>query len=116
MNPFQAIRIAAALLLAAFVLYFLYEMAFNLPSSFSVFWGEAWGRVVFVDLAIGIVMFSAWVIYRECSLRRSLPWILSFLVLGNAGTLLYLLVALWPVQSAANLQLFFHGRRLEAPK
>ncbi len=113
MNPYRALRLGTAGVLALFFLYFLYEMAFNLPSSFEVFWGEVWGRIVFIDLAIGIVMFSVWVIYREASILRSLPWLASFVVLGNGGTLIYLLAALWPVESAKDLPRFFHGRRIQ---
>ncbi len=113
MNGLRTLRLAIASTLLLFLLYFLYEIAFNLPSSFTVFWGEVWGRVVFVDLALGIVMFSVWVVYREASLLRSLLWLVSFVVLGNGGTLLYLLMALWRVESTGDLPRFFHGRRYE---
>ena len=53
-----------------------------------------WGQVSMVDLYVGFILFSGWIIYREKSLGRSVIWVLLMMVLGNWTASLYALLAL----------------------
>jgi hypothetical protein len=52
----------------------------------------AWGRVTLIDLYVGLALFGGWVLWRERS-RRAVPWLISFVFLGNLATALYAFVA-----------------------
>lgn len=68
-----------------------------------------WGIVSLVDLYVGFIFFSGWIIYREGSLLRSLPWVILMMVLGFWAGSLYALLAL--MRSGGNWQRFWLGRR-----
>ena len=53
----------------------------------------AWGRVTLVDLYVGVMVFSAFVVWRERHAGIVTAWIVSFIVLGNLATAVYLLNA-----------------------
>lgn len=61
-----------------------------------------WGLVSLVDLYTGFALFSAWIVYREKSLLRSLIWVVLMMVLGFFTASLYTFIALntsegsWP--------------------
>lgn len=52
-----------------------------------------WGIVSLVDLYTGFILFSAWIVYRERSLPRSLIWVVLMMVLGFFTASLYVLLA-----------------------
>lgn len=54
---------------------------------------HAWGRMTLIDLYVGIVLFSGWVVLREQNLWVAILWVPVFVVLGNAGTALYVAIA-----------------------
>jgi len=68
-----------------------------------------WRIVSMVDLYVGFILFSGWIIYREKSLARSGLWVLLMLVLGFFAGALYALIAL--VTSGGDWQRFWMGRR-----
>ena len=51
-----------------------------------------WGIVSLVDLYVGFTLFSAWIVYRENSLPRSLVWVVLMMVLGFFTASLYVLL------------------------
>jgi hypothetical protein len=53
-----------------------------------------WGIVSLVDVYVGFTLFSGWIVYREKSVVRSIPWVLSTMILGNFTASLYTLLAL----------------------
>ena len=53
-----------------------------------------WGIVSLVDLYVGFILFSAWIVYREKSLVRSIIWVVLMMVLGFFTASLYTLIAL----------------------
>ena len=53
-----------------------------------------WGIVSLVDLYVGFVLFSGWIIYREKSVFRSVIWVILMMVLGFWAGSLYTLIAL----------------------
>lgn len=71
-----------------------------------------WGRVSLVDLYVGFVLFSLWIIYRERSFWRALPWVVLMMGLGNWTAALYVLVSLY--RSGGDWKRFWLGRRADA--
>ncbi len=71
-----------------------------------------WGIVSLVDLYVGFVLFSGWIVYREKSLVRSVPWVVLMMVLGFWTASLYTLFALQT--SRGEWGRFWMGRRLSA--
>jgi hypothetical protein len=69
-----------------------------------------WGIVSMVDLYVGFVLFSGWIVYRERSLVRSLIWVLLMMVLGFWTGSLYVLIALQ--RSQGDWKRFWLGNRV----
>ncbi|OQA22740.1 MAG: hypothetical protein BWY63_00667 [Chloroflexi bacterium ADurb.Bin360] len=53
-----------------------------------------WGIVSLVDLYVGFVLFSGWILYREKSLPVALLWTVAMMVLGFFTASLYTFIAL----------------------
>lgn len=68
-----------------------------------------WGIVSMVDLYVGFVLFSGWIVYREESLARSLVWVILMMVLGFFTGSLYTLIALQT--SGGDWKRFWLGKR-----
>jgi hypothetical protein len=68
-----------------------------------------WGIVSMVDLYVGFVLFSGWIVYREKSLGRSILWVVLMMVLGFFTGALYTLLAL--NSSGGDWRRFWMGRR-----
>jgi hypothetical protein len=69
-----------------------------------------WGIVSLVDLYVGFVLFSGWIVYREKSLARSAIWVILMMVLGSWTASLYTLIALQT--SGGDWRRFWLGHRL----
>jgi cytochrome bd-type quinol oxidase subunit 2 len=69
-----------------------------------------WGIVSLVDLYVGFVLFSGWIVFREKTLGRSIPWVFFVMVLGFFAASLYTLVALQT--SGGDWKRFWMGHRL----
>ena len=69
-----------------------------------------WGIVSLVDLYVGFILFSGWIIYREDSLIRSIVWVFFMMVLGFFTGALYTYIALQT--SGGDWQRFFMGNRV----
>lgn len=67
-----------------------------------------WGIVSMVDLYTGFVIFSAWIVYREKSVWRSVIWVILMMVLGFFTASLYTLLAAH--SSRNNWQIFWMGK------
>jgi hypothetical protein len=68
-----------------------------------------WGIVSLVDLYVGFTLFSAWIVYRERSLVRSVVWVALMMVLGFFTASLYTLIAL--NSSGGDWDRFWKGKR-----
>ena len=68
-----------------------------------------WGIVSLVDLYVGFVLFSGWIVYREQSFVRSLVWVALMMILGFWTASLYTLIALQ--RSGGSWQRFWMGQR-----
>lgn len=71
-----------------------------------------WGLVSLIDVYVGFALFSGWVIYREVSPVRWLPWVAAFMLGGNMVTCGYAVIAL--VTSKGRSERFWMGRRAAA--
>lgn len=54
-----------------------------------------WGIVSMVDLYVGFILFSGWIIYREKSILATIIWVVLMMVLGFFTGALYALIALF---------------------
>ena len=70
-----------------------------------------WGIVSLVDLYVGFILFSGWIVYREKSLVRSVVWVVLMMVLGFFTASLYTLIAFQT--SGGDWQRFWMGRRVD---
>jgi hypothetical protein len=69
----------------------------------------SWGIVSLVDLYVGFILFSGWIVYRERSVARSIIWVVLMMILGFWTGSLYTLVA--PQTSGGDWRRFWMGRR-----
>ena len=53
-----------------------------------------WGIVSLVDLYVGFILFTGWIVYREKSPARSIIWAVLMMVLGFWTASLYTFIAL----------------------
>lgn len=68
-----------------------------------------WGIVSMVDLYVGFILFSAWIVYRENSLPAAMIWVTLMMVLGFFTGALYTLIALY--RSQGDWKQFFMGSK-----
>ena len=68
-----------------------------------------WGIVSLVDLYVGFMLFSIWIVYREESVIRAIVWVFFMLVLGFFTGALYTVIALQT--SDGDWRRFFMGSR-----
>jgi len=68
-----------------------------------------WGIVSLVDLYVGFILFSCWIVYREKSLLLSIIWVFLMMVLGFFTGALYTLITL--NSSKGNWKRFWMGKR-----
>lgn len=77
----------------------------------SILLSLAWGKVSLIDVYVGFLVFSGWIIYREKSVIRSIIWVVLTLILGNLTSCLYVLLALQ--ESRGDWERFWFGWRAE---
>ncbi|PKO03292.1 MAG: DUF1475 domain-containing protein [Chloroflexi bacterium HGW-Chloroflexi-5] len=70
-----------------------------------------WGIVSMVDLYVGFILFSMWIVYREKAVLPSIIWVFLMLTLGFFTGSLYTFIALQ--KSGGSWQQFWHGKRLK---
>ena len=68
-----------------------------------------WGVVSLIDLYVGFVIFSIWIVYRESSLVSMIIWVVLMMVLGFFTASVYVLYA--SVTSNNDVLKFVHGHR-----
>ncbi|MFP4177332.1 MAG: DUF1475 family protein [Acholeplasmataceae bacterium] len=67
-----------------------------------------WGIVSLVDLYVGFILFSLWIVHREKTLFARITWIVLLMVLGFLTGAIYVLLALY--QSDGDRSVLFNGR------
>ncbi|MFT5426314.1 MAG: hypothetical protein ACI9ZT_001255 [Gammaproteobacteria bacterium] len=73
-----------------------------------------WGLVSLVDIYLGLILFSSWVIWREENKRNAIIWALSILALGNMISCLYVLKAAY--DSDGHIITFWLGKEKSGNK
>jgi len=71
----------------------------------------AWGQVLVADIYTGLVLFAAWIGWREGPGPAAVAWIVALLVIGNLVACLYVLRAV--AQARGDHRRFWYGRRAE---
>jgi hypothetical protein len=70
-----------------------------------------WGIVSLVDLYVGFILFSCWIVYREKAVLPSVIWVVLMMVLGFWTGALYTFIALQT--SGGNWRRFWIGKRYQ---
>lgn len=68
-----------------------------------------WGIASLVDVYVGFILFSGWIVYREESLVRPVIWVVLMMVLGFSTASPYAFIALQT--SDGDWRRFWVGRR-----
>ena len=71
-----------------------------------------WGIVSLVDLYVGFVLFSMWIVFREESPAAAVIWVILMMVFGFLTACIYTLIALY--SSKNDWVDFFLGARRES--
>ncbi|MCJ7519094.1 MAG: DUF1475 domain-containing protein [Anaerolineaceae bacterium] len=66
----------------------------NFGAAGQFFFKDPWGIVSLVDVYVGFMFFSAWVIYREKNLLNALLWVVAIIILGTFPAGVYAFLAL----------------------
>lgn len=53
----------------------------------------AWGRVTLIDLYVGLFLIGTWIVWRERSALRALPWLIGMVFLGSLAAAAYVVYA-----------------------
>ena len=73
------------------------------------FFKDPWGIVSLVDVYVGFMFFSAWIIFREKNLLVALLWVVAIMILGNFPAGVYAFLALQKSRGSWNR--FWMGER-----
>jgi len=106
----KLVALLGLLAMAGILIYGFTEGDFNAEGR--VLLTMPWGIVSLVDVYVGFILFSCWIVYRENSLVRSIVWVFLMMVLGSFTASLYTLIALQT--SGGDWKRFWMGRRREA--
>jgi predicted small integral membrane protein len=84
----------------------------NFTQEGNVLLSMPWGIVSLVDLYVGFILFSGWIVYREKSVVRSVAWVVLVMTLGFFTASLYTLIALQT--SSGDWKRFWMGKRWQS--
>ncbi len=68
-----------------------------------------WGIVSLVDLYVGFILFSMWIVFREKHSASAVIWVILMMVFGFLAACVYILIALY--SSKEDWLIFFLGAR-----
>ena len=105
----RALAILAALLMAVALVFGFVSGDFD--REVRALAGMPWGIVAMIDVYIGLLFFSAWMIFREQSRLKGALWFIAFLGLGNLATAVYLIKALNEARGRVAVFLYGPGPR-----
>jgi len=103
------IALLGALAQAGILVYGFTQGNFSAAGQF--FFNDPWGIVSLVDVYVGFIFFSVWVIFREKNLAVALLWVLSILILGNFPSGVYAFLALQ--NSGSDWKRFWLGKHYQ---
>ena len=81
----------------------------NFRSEGAVLLEMSWGLVSLVDIYLGLLLFSFWVMWREQFSLQGLIWVLFIITLGNMVSCVYILRAC--LMADGNMTKFWHGNK-----
>ncbi len=93
----KLIALLGALAQGGILIYGFTQGDFGTAGSF--FFNDPWGIVSLVDVYVGFLFFSVWVVYREKNLIVALLWVISIMILGNFPAGVYAFIALQTSQN-----------------
>ncbi len=67
-----------------------------------------WGQVTLIDLAAGLLLIGAWILWREGSVVRAIPWWVAMVATGNLAAALYVI---WAARRSTSMTDFLTGGR-----
>jgi hypothetical protein len=70
-----------------------------------------WGQISLIDVYIGFLFICAWILFREPSFWRALPWLILMMIFGNATAGLYIFLAL--LKGNGSWRFFWLGSRAQ---
>ena len=94
MSIFRLLLAAGWIVIAAATLWALFELGLlALPQTFASDFSHPWRAQLYLDLELQLLVFAAWVVWRQRSLGVGLAFALATMLLGALFTLPYLLAA-----------------------
>ncbi|MFW5838411.1 MAG: DUF1475 family protein [Bacillota bacterium] len=75
----------------------------------SVIMNNPWGIVSLVDLYVGFILFSLWIIYRETAIINTVIWVILMMVFGWFIGAIYIYYVAYT--SKGDKEIFFHGQK-----
>ena len=105
----KIIALLGALAQGGILIYGFTQGDFSAAGEF--FFNDPWGIVSLVDVYVGFIFFSAWVIFREKKLWIALLWTAAIMILGNFPAGIYAFLAL--NNSDDNWRKFWMGKHYQ---
>jgi hypothetical protein len=102
----KVIALLGTLAQGGILIYGFSQGDFNAAGSF--FFHDPWGIVSLVDVYVGFIFFSVWIVYREKEWWSAGLWVAAIMILGNFPAGLYAFLTLQ--RSGSNWQKFWMGR------
>ena len=109
MKAAKIIAIIGILSMTAILLYAF--TAGNFSEEGNILLGLPWGIVSLVDLYVGFILFSMWIVFREKVWWQAVIWVILMLVLGFFTGSLYTFLALR--NSDGNWKKFWLGKHAD---
>jgi hypothetical protein len=103
-------RSVALICLLAMTGVLIFGFAFgNFSAEGSKLMSMPWGIVSLVDLYVGFILFSCWIVFREQAWLPATIWVVLMMVLGFWTGALYTFLALY--SSRGDWHRFWYGKR-----
>ena len=83
----------------------------DLSSEGGIITSIPWGIVSLVDVYVGFILFSCWMVFRERSLALAIVWVILIMVLGSFIAGIYTLIAVYTC--GGDWRRFWMGSRAE---
>lgn len=105
--PVAGVAAFVVLLALALVAALLQGLGSSLVTQGGLVLDLAWGRALMVDLYVGLLLISLWILWREPRRTRAAGWIIALLLLGNIVACVYVVLALR--HSCGDARAFWNG-------
>ncbi|MDZ7828076.1 MAG: DUF1475 family protein [Halofilum sp. (in: g-proteobacteria)] len=106
--PVTGVAAFVVLLALALVAALLQGLGSSLVTQGGLILDVAWGRALMVDLYVGLLLISGWILWREPRRAGAAGWVAALLLLGNIVACIYVLLALH--NSHGDARAFWNGK------